>query len=114
MTAGIAAEVSDRWRYLNLRRSRARVYRSIIAAQLGWALLTLVVAIKVFPTAIYWMSYYVANYHHGFVRRGLGGEILGLFPAGRYFDAAYVMMWIPVLVWLGALGWLMRLILPPG
>ncbi len=65
----------------------------------------LFVSLALYPTAVYWMTYYVPNYAFGFVRRGLGGEIIHLLPDADYFPpAAYTMMWAPVVVWLAALG----------
>ncbi|KDF02359.1 hypothetical protein Y900_026330 [Mycolicibacterium aromaticivorans JS19b1 = JCM 16368] len=74
----------------------------------------LFVSLALYPTAVYWMTYYVPNYAFGFVRRGLGGEIIHLLPDADYFPAAYTMMWAPVVVWLAALGGLVWLILSSG
>lgn len=76
-----------------------------------WALATLFVVIEIFPTGIYWLVYYVANYHSGFVRRGLGGHIITLFPVADYFKVAYVLVWLPAVIWTTTLGWLMWVIL---
>ncbi|MBI3693147.1 MAG: hypothetical protein HY239_21435, partial [Mycolicibacterium aromaticivorans] len=53
----------------------------------------LFVALALYPTAVYWMTYYVPNYAFGFVRRGLGGEIIRMLPDADYFPAVYTMMW---------------------
>lgn len=74
----------------------------------------LFVALALYPTAVYWMTYYVPNYAFGFVRRGLGGEIIRMLPGADYFPAVYTMMWAPVVVWLVALAALMWLILSSG
>ncbi|MCV7343213.1 hypothetical protein [Mycolicibacterium rhodesiae] len=74
----------------------------------------LFVSLAVYPTAVYWMTYYVPNYAFGFVRRGLGGEIIRMLPDADYFPAAYTMMWAPAVVWLAALGGLVWLILSSG
>jgi len=39
-------------------------------------------------------AYYAVNYDQGFVRRGLGGEILGLFPADSYFTGLLILRWL--------------------
>lgn len=87
------------------------MYWAVVCGQIAWALLSAFVAIEVFPTAVYWISYYVVDYHLGFVRRGLAGEILAMVPTSSYISAAHVLMWIPPLVWTAALGWLIWLIL---
>lgn len=74
----------------------------------------LFVTLVLYPTAVYWMTYYVPNYAFGFVRRGLGGEIIRMLPAADYFPAAYTMMWAPVVVWFVALAVLIWLILSSG
>jgi hypothetical protein len=51
------------------------------------------VTLALYPTAMYWMTYYVPNYAFGFVRRGLGGEIIRMLPDVDYFPAAYTMVW---------------------
>ncbi|XCI62772.1 hypothetical protein MPNTM1_03937 [Mycolicibacterium parafortuitum] len=53
-------------------------------------------------------SYYVVNYDDGFIRRGLGGEIVDLFPADSYFTGLLVLRWlIPGLFCaaIAAVGW---------
>ena len=72
------------------------------------------VTLALYPTAVYWMTYYVPNYAFGFVRRGLGGEIIRMLPDADYFPAVYTMMWAPVVVWLVALAALIWLILSSG
>ncbi|AKK28740.1 hypothetical protein [Mycobacterium sp. EPa45] len=74
----------------------------------------LFVTLVLYPTAIYWMTYYVPNYEFGFVRRGLGGAVIRMLPDTEYFTAAYTMMWAPVVVWLVALAALIWLILRSG
>lgn len=41
--------------------------------------------LALYPTAVYWMTYYVPNYAFGFLRRGLGGEIIRMLPDAAYF-----------------------------
>lgn len=56
----------------------------------------LFVTLVLYPTAIYWMPYYVPNYEFGFVRRGLGGEVIRMLPHADNFPATCTMMWAPV------------------
>lgn len=72
------------------------------------------VVVALFSNAIYWLTYYVADYRYGFVRRGLGGELIGLFPDRHYFTAAYGILWMSTAVWLTAVGALMRVIVHSG
>jgi hypothetical protein len=59
-----------------------------------WAAVLMTVALTVFPDG-YWYSYFAIDYTVGFIRRGLAGEILGLFPKEHYFGALAVLRWIP-------------------
>lgn len=43
---------------------------------------------------LYFFSYYSVDYTWGFVRRGLGGEILDLFPADAYFTGQLILRWL--------------------
>ena len=74
----------------------------------------LFVTLVLYPTAIYWMTYYVPNYEFGFVRRGLGGALIHMLPDADYFTAAYTMMWAPAVVWVITLAVLISLILSSG
>ena len=79
-----------------------------------WAVLHLYFVAAVFSNAILFLSYYAANYEFGFVRRGLAGEIIRIFPAAHYFTAAYTVVWASTVVWLIALGALVWLIVSTG
>ena len=53
-------------------------------------------------------NYYAVDYRQGFVRRGLAGQILDLFPADRYFTGLLILRWlVPALflVGLAAVAW---------
>ncbi len=76
-----------------------------------WAALHIYFVVAVFSNAILFLSYYAADYQSGFVRRGLAGELLGLFPQSRYFTGAYTVIWASIILWLLALAVLMRSIL---
>ncbi|OBH13285.1 hypothetical protein [Mycobacterium sp. E1747] len=82
------------------RRAHHHRHAAAIAA---WALAVTWFAIKIVPLDVYWMSYYAADYTHGFVRRGLAGELLRLFP-GHYFAAALGLRWLSTTVYLGGLA----------
>ncbi len=59
-----------------------------------WVLILVALAIFVVPD-IYWYSYYSVDYATGFVRRGLAGQLVGLFPHEQYFSALQVLRWLP-------------------
>lgn len=59
-----------------------------------WATaLTLVAATVLSGADLYLFSYYSVDYTVGFVRRGLGGELLGLFPDDSYFTGLRILRW---------------------
>ncbi len=84
------------------RASRLR-YVGIGAGIAAWAVAVLWFAIKVVPLDVYWMSYYAADYAHGFVRRGLAGELVRAAP-GHYFAVALGLRWLSTAVYLCALA----------
>ncbi|OBF11193.1 hypothetical protein [Mycobacterium sp. 852002-10029_SCH5224772] len=83
---------------------RARhLYAGIAVAIAAWATAVLWFAIKVVPLDVYWMSYYTADYTHGFVRRGLAGELVRLAPR-HYFPATLSLRWLSTAVYLCGLA----------
>ena len=97
-----------------LQDNRKRVFTATAVGLVIWTVYNVIFVISIFPTGLYWVSYYVADYDFGFVRRGLAGEMIELFPAEHYFAANHAMLWISIGVWLGALAVLMRVILKAG
>ncbi|OJZ74408.1 hypothetical protein BRW65_09070 [Mycobacterium paraffinicum] len=85
------------------RRAYRHRYAAGAAAIAAWALAVMWFAIKVVPLDVYWMSYYAADYTHGFVRRGLGGELVGLLP-GHYFAVTLGLRWLSTAVYLCGLA----------
>ncbi|OBF08379.1 hypothetical protein A5730_10245 [Mycobacterium sp. ACS4054] len=73
------------------------------AAIAAWTAAVLWCAVKVVPLDVYWMSYYAADYAHGFVRRGLAGELVRLVP-GDYFSVALGLRWLSTAAFLGGLA----------
>ena len=72
-----------------------------------WAAVLLTLAITVVPDG-YWYSYFVVDYSVGFIRRGLAGELLGLFGAAHYFGGLAVLRWLPTglfVLGLAAVAW---------
>ncbi|MBB3606740.1 hypothetical protein FHT40_006433 [Mycolicibacterium sp. BK556] len=72
-----------------------------------WAAVLLTIAITLIPNG-YWYSYFVIDYRVGFVRRGLAGEILGLFGPQHYFGGLLILRWMPTALFvlgLAAVAW---------
>lgn len=65
------------------------------------------------PLDVYWMSYYTADYTHGFVRRGLAGELVRLAPR-HYFGATLSLRWLSTVVYLGGLATVSGVVLFSG
>lgn len=72
-----------------------------------WAAVLLTIALTVVPDG-YWYSYFAVDYSVGFIRRGLAGEILGLFGSAHYFGGLAVLRWVPTVFFvlgLAAVAW---------
>src|SRR5215510_2559789 len=80
--------------------------RTVVYAMFGLLVLLYLafwVALAVlFEPNLQFFSYYAINYDQGFVRRGLAGELLRLFPADHYFTGLLILRWlIPALFVIG-------------
>jgi hypothetical protein len=62
-----------------------------------WALAMITLSVTYVPD-LYWYSYYSVDYTLGFVRRGLAGELLGLFPRNQYFIGLSVLRWLSTII----------------
>jgi len=82
---------------------RPLMYAGIAVAIAAWAVAVLWFAVKIVPLDVYWMSYYAADYTHGFVRRGLAGELVRVLP-GHYFAATLGLRWLSTAVYLCGLA----------
>lgn len=63
----------------------------------------------VFEPSMYFFSYYSVDYTMGFVRRGLAGELLHLFPGESYFTRLLTLRWLVsaiFIVSLTAVAWM--------
>lgn len=99
---------------LELSWQRALLYRSAAVALVLWCAAFIYTVVEIIPNAIYWLSYYAANYDAGFVRRGLAGELIQVFPAHDYFIVARSLMALSVALYLAALLVLIRQVLNSG
>jgi hypothetical protein len=93
---------------------RVRIYVGVSIALLIWAALIVFLAATVLNVDTYLLSYYAVDYTAGFVRRGLAGEIINLFPAGSYFTVAKVLRWASSAVYLISLAAVAWLVLSHG
>ncbi|WP_406814967.1 hypothetical protein [Mycobacterium sp. M23085] len=94
------------------QRARNRLV-GIGAAIAAWVVAVLWLAIKVVPLDVYWISYYAADYTHGFVRRGLAGELVHLVP-GHFFAAALGLRWLSTAIYLSGLAMVAGVVLLAG
>ncbi|MGB9305030.1 MAG: hypothetical protein WCB92_15510 [Mycobacterium sp.] len=94
--------------------SRPRLHLALSIWLVICAVCHLYFVVAVFSNAIFWLTYYVANYEFGFVRRGLAGELLRLFPDDQYFTAAYSILWVSIIGWLFAVAVLLRMVVLKG
>jgi hypothetical protein len=74
-------------------RGARRPYVVIAVLLALWAAVLLALALTVIPDT-YWYSYYAIDYTVGFVRRGLGGELVGLLPGQNYFVEQQIGRWV--------------------
>ena len=72
-----------------LADKRARTFVLVSVGLVVAAIVHLFIVLVAYPSAIYWLSYYVPNYEFGFVRRGLGGEVIRQLSGSHYFPAIY-------------------------
>jgi hypothetical protein len=100
--------------YIALDEKRKRTYVIVSIALLFWAAAILLLALFVVNLDSYWFSYYVVDYSFGFVRRGLAGQLIDLFPADEYFVGMHIMRWAATAVFLVSLAALCWLILVRG
>jgi hypothetical protein len=87
-----------------LSRRRALLYSGVAAGILLWTSVIIYLAATVFPVDQYLISYYVADYKFGFVRRGLAGAIVGPVSGESYFDNARAMRWFLTALYLLSLA----------
>lgn len=93
---------------LNGPRKRHRVVYAIIGLLLLLYMASSVAFASIYESNLQIFHYYAIDYSQGFVRRGLVGEILDLFPAELYFTGRLILRWlVPALFGVGiaAVAW---------
>lgn len=89
---------------MRLSRNRKLAYTS---AALGLGLWTAIIVygvIAVFPVEQYLISYYIADYRFGFIRRGLAGELVGPVDGPYFFSHAATVRWASTIAYLMGLA----------
>jgi uncharacterized membrane protein YeiB len=92
--------------------TRRRLVYAIVGLLVLLCLASWVLFASVYEPNLQFFPYYVVDYSQGFVRRGLGGEILDLFPADLYFTGLLILRWlVPALFGVGiaAVAWTVAL-----
>lgn len=93
---------------------RRRIYPLVACWVALWTVFHVVFVGVLFSNALFWLNYYVPNYNFGFIRRGLAGAIVALFPDSYYFPGLYTVLWASTIVWLIALAVLMWQVVSTG
>lgn len=73
---------------------RGKAVYAAVGLLLACYLASWVALAALFEPNLQFFSYYAINYDQGFVRRGLAGELLDLFPADLYFTGLLVLRWL--------------------
>ncbi|MCX8564266.1 hypothetical protein OS122_25575 [Mycolicibacterium mucogenicum] len=79
-----------------------------------WAAGVLWLAVALHPVDHYLVSYYLADYRFGFIRRGLAGELVGPSDAAGFFGRAGAVRWTITAMYLSALAALAGAIVRTG
>ncbi|OBI91151.1 hypothetical protein A5661_27565 [Mycobacterium asiaticum] len=90
-----------------------RSFFSLLAWVIGCTAVHLFIVLAVYSNAVVLLQYYAVNYEYGFVRRGLAGELISLFPYLDYFTVAYAVVWASAITWLICLAVLVWIVLSP-
>ena len=102
MPIGVGTSIiGDETRDMNRRR---KWFYALIAIAIVLYMVAWVVFSSMYQPNITFYSYYVVNYEQGFVRRGLAGEILDLFPADFYFTGLLILRWLVPAIFVASLG----------
>lgn len=86
---------------ISSRRRHFYVFLGLVTA--AWMAGLVAIASTVIPD-LYWFSYYSIDYRHGFVRRGLAGQLVRLFPPDQYFSGLQLLRWLPTVVYAAGLA----------
>ena len=73
-------------------------YLFLAAFLAAWLAIVIYASVN-FIADLYFYSYYSVDYSLGFVRRGLAGELLNVFPSEQYFNGLRILRWIPTLLY---------------
>ncbi|OBJ90641.1 hypothetical protein [Mycobacterium asiaticum] len=90
-----------------------RAFFTLLAWVIGCTAIHLFIVLAVYSNAVVLLQYYAVNYDYGFVRRGLAGELISLFPYFDYFTVAYAIVWASAITWIICLAVLVWIVLSP-
>jgi len=110
LDAGSPVETEEPPRALQLNEpsTRRRLVYALVGLLVLLYLASWVVFASIYEPDLQFFPYYAVDYSQGFVRRGLGGAILNLFPADLYFTGLLILRWlVPALFGVGiaAVAW---------
>lgn len=79
-----------------------------------WSAIVVYGVIAVFPVEQYLISYYLADYRFGFIRRGLAGELVGPVDGPYFFRHAATLRWLATISYLLGLAAVARMLVHNG
>jgi hypothetical protein len=89
---------------VRLSRNRKLVYATTAIGLGLWSAIVLYGAIAAVPVQHYLISYYIADYRFGFIRRGFAGELVGPVDGPYFFGRAAAMRWVCTIAFLASLA----------
>ncbi|MEZ0052650.1 hypothetical protein ABIA30_003672 [Mycobacterium sp. MAA66] len=89
---------------MRLSRDRRLVYAATGLGVGVWSAIIFYGAIALIPVEHYLVSYYIADYRFGFIRRGLAGELVGPVDGPSFFVRAGAMRWTSTAAYLLSLA----------
>lgn len=89
---------------MRLSRDRQLAYAATAIGIGLWSAIVVYGAIALAPVEHYLISYYVADYRFGFIRRGLAGELVGPVDGPSFFGRAAALRWVSTIVYLLSLA----------
>lgn len=99
---------------MRLSRNRVLAYTGVALGVGLWSAIVVYGVIAVFPVEQYLISYYLADYRFGFIRRGLAGELAGPVDGPYFFRHATTLRWLATISYLLGLAAVARMLVRNG
>ena len=99
---------------MRLSRNRKLAYAGVGVGIGLWSAIVVYGVIAVFPVEQYLISYYLADYRFGFIRRGLAGELAGPVDGPYFFGHATTLRWLATISYLLGLAAVARVLVRGG